>query len=101
MQNLEYLVSQSTVYYYIREKLWGILQVFCQNQYKKFNDPFYLFWGAYALYQQGEHNEALNKCVKFKSKREVQFATITAMIFYHEHATTPDFDTIDLLRNQQ
>ena len=101
MQNIEFDISQSTVYYYIREKLWGTLRMFCGKEYKNYKDPFYLFWGSYALFRQGEHNEALNRCVKFQNKREIEYATVTAMIYYHEHATSPDFDTIEMLRKRQ
>jgi hypothetical protein len=38
--------------------------------------------------------------VKFQNKREIEYATVTAMIYYHEHATSPDFDTIEMLRKR-
>ncbi len=64
MQNLDLNVSQSTVYYYAREKVWGTLKLFCKQEFRKFNDPFYQFWLCYGIFREGEYNDALNKLVK-------------------------------------
>ncbi|KAL4503354.1 hypothetical protein ABPG72_000960 [Tetrahymena utriculariae] len=95
------LIAQSQVYYYIREGFWSTMQKFCQEQYKAFGDPFFIFWKAYGLYQEGQPNEAINELTSIQHKKEIQYATIVALITCHLSTNTVDRETVQNLKFEE
>ena len=89
--------AYSTVYYYAREKLWRTLNNLCREGEKKFGDPFFVFWRAYAIYREGNPSQAVTEIQRIESKKELQWASIKASIFYHRKCKNIDTATVDSL----
>ena len=97
MQDLTIQEAYSWAYYNIREKLWRTLINLCKEGEKRFSDPFFVFWRAYGLYREGNPGQAVTELQKIESKKELQWATIRASIFYHRKCKTVDYATVDSL----
>lgn len=89
--------SHTYVYYYIREGLWRSLIHFCKEADDRYGDPFFIFWRAFAIYKEGNPSQAVNELQQIETKRELQWATTKALIFYHNKCSSPDRRTIDQL----
>ena len=63
--------AYSTVYYFAREKLWRTLSNLCKEGEKKFGDPFFVFWRAYAIYREGNPSQAVTEIQRIESKKEL------------------------------
>ena len=87
----------SMVYYYSREKLWRQVFNTCKEGEKRFGDPFFTFWKAYSIYREGNPSQAVTEIQKIESKRELQWATIRASIFFHNKCKNVDTATVDSL----
>ena len=89
--------SHCYVYYYIREGLWRSLIHFCKDADSRYGDPFFIFWRAFAIYKEGNPSQAVNELQQIEKKRELQWATTKALIFYHNKCAAPDRRTVDQL----
>jgi hypothetical protein len=85
------------VYYYSREKLWRQVFNTCKEGEKRFGDPFFTFWKAYSIYREGNPSQAVTEIQKIESKRELQWASIRASIFFHNKCKNVDTATVDSL----
>lgn len=90
--------SVSCAYYLIREKLWRTLIGHCKDSERKFGDPFFVFWKAYGLYREGNPSQALTELQKIESKKELQWATCKASIWYHSKCKNVDNNAVDSQR---
>lgn len=97
MQDLSIQEAYSSAYYFIREKLWRSLVNLCKECDRKFGDPFFVFWKAYGVYREGNPSQAVTEIQKIESKKELQWATIRAAIFYHKKCKNVDHATVDSL----
>lgn len=98
-QEMSIQETYSAVYFYIREKLWRTVINICKEGDRKFGDPFFIFWKAYAIFKEGNPSTAVTEIQKIESKRELQWASIRASIMYHEKCKHVDTVTVDSLRN--
>lgn len=89
--------AQSYVYYYIREGLWRTLIHYCKESYDRYNDPFFVFWRAFAIFKEGNPSQAINEVQPIQSKPELSYATIKASIYYHNQCRKIDKKTVDSL----
>ena len=48
------------VFSLLRDGYFNSLVKFCQEEYKKSGDPFYVFWKAFALHKLDDSNAAIN-----------------------------------------
>jgi hypothetical protein len=53
----------------IKEEYWNTLLSFCADYYQKTNDPLYIFWKAFAEYNLGNVNAAINELLPIKQKK--------------------------------
>ena len=90
--------AQSFIYYYIREGLWRRVIHLCSTFFDRYGDPFFVFWGAFAHYKEGNPSQAVNELQKIESKTELIWATTKASIYYHEKCQTIDYRTVDSLK---
>ncbi len=63
-------------------------------------EPLLVFWKAYATYKEGAVTEAIHELSSIVSKREIQFATLLALAFYHRRCNIPDQEAIATLDKQ-
>ena len=96
-------IAENTIYYYLREKYWNQCRKYCaevtyipywsnlSQEYKAINDPAFLFWRAFASYMNGQVNDAINDLNSVSKKKEIQYAAIVALIFYHKQCQTVDY----------
>lgn len=47
------------------------------------NDPFFAFWRAFSFYQEGDPNEAINVLTSIQERKEIEYATIQGLKYYH------------------
>ena len=69
--------------------------------YRDISDPIFKFWKAYAQYKLNDPNEAINELMAIQHKKEIQFATIMALIHYHSSCENIDHDAIQNLKYQR
>ena len=62
-------IGQGMVFSYIKEGYWNLLESFCQAEYKSTGDPFFMFWKAFAQYQLGNTNGAINDLLSIQQKK--------------------------------
>ncbi len=76
-KNIEECYSQ--VYFLVREGLYCRTQMYCDECYAQFNDPFFLFWKAFGLMKEKRIPEAINELQPILSKREIQFSVLSLL----------------------
>ena len=57
------------IYSYIQEQHWNLLENFTETEYKRNGDPLFVFWKAYAQYQLGNVNGAINDLLSIQQKK--------------------------------
>lgn len=67
---------------------------------KKGVDPLLVFWKAFGIFQEGSITEAIRELTRIQERREVQYATGVALIYYHERCRNIDQETIDTITIQ-
>lgn len=97
LQDVTIQEAYSTAYYYTREKLWRSLVNLCKEGDRRFGDPFFVFWKAYGIFREGNPSQAVTEIQKIESKKELQWASIRAAIFYHRQCKNVDHATVDSL----
>ncbi|CAK75826.1 unnamed protein product (macronuclear) [Paramecium tetraurelia] len=95
------LIQQSQVFYLLREGLWKSTQVLCHKFYQRTQDPFFQFWRAFCYFKSGSLNEAINELTLIRNKREFQFATSAALIYYSQQQRGVDREIIETCRQMQ
>ncbi|CAD8066862.1 unnamed protein product [Paramecium sonneborni] len=99
--NSDLLIQQSQVFYLLREGLWKTTQVLCHKFYQRNQDPFFQFWRAFCYFKSGSLNEAINELTLIRNKREFQFATSAALIYYSQQQRGVDREIIETCRQMQ
>jgi tetratricopeptide repeat protein 21B len=87
---MELEIGEGTVFFLIRQKFWQSLEEACREFYKRTNDPFYVFWKAFAGFKLGNTNESINDLVTIQQKKEISYATYAALIYYHNQTRNID-----------
>lgn len=64
---------------------------------KKGVDPVLVFWKGFGIFKEGSTTEAIREVEMIQSRREISYAAITALIYYHEHCRVVDRETVDSL----
>lgn len=64
-------------------------------------DPFYMFWKAYAEYQNGDLTSAINDLHGIHQKKEISYACIVALMHYQNQARNLDKDELSNLRARE
>jgi len=93
--------SQSFVYYYMREECWRHLIHFCNESFTRYGDPFFVFWRAFAIYKEGNPSQAVNELQKIENKRELDWATAKASIYYHNKCQSIDYRTVEAIKRME
>jgi len=68
---------------------------------KKGVDPVLTFWKGFGIFKLGSTTEAIREVEMIQSRREITYAAITALIYYHEHCRIVDRETVDNLKYSQ
>ena len=74
----------------VKDQYWNTLESFTNDYYKKTSDPLYIFWRAFAQYQLGNPNAAINDLLSIQQKKEVAYACIVALLYYQGKARNTD-----------
>lgn len=74
----------------IRDGYWNTLDNFCDESYQKTSDPVYLFWRGFAQHHLGNTSGAINDLLSIQQKKEVTYACIVALLYYHNQARNLD-----------
>jgi hypothetical protein len=96
-ENLSLQQSQSYVYYYLHDNHFTTLLPVCQFFYTRYNDPFFAFWRAFAVFKSGLPNQAVNELQKIANVKEIQWAATKASIIFHKKCDPIDYRTVDQL----
>ena len=64
---------------------------------KKGVDPILLFWKGFGIFKEGGTTEAIREVEMIQNRREISYAAITALIYYHEHCRIVDRETVEQL----
>eukprot|EP00854_Cymbomonas_tetramitiformis_P008944 gene8944-10599_t len=92
---------QALVNYYARAGYPRHIQTVCGEVLKKRpNDPVFLFWRSYGLIRENSFSEALRELESLQGKREVEVATIAAMIYAHKQCKIVDEEAISDLEQR-
>ena len=84
--------------YFCREQLWHSIINLCDDEMKKGMDPVLTFWKGFGVFKEGSTTEAIREVEMIQNRREVSYAAITALIYYHEHCRVVDYETVDSLK---
>ena len=74
----------------IRDGYWNTLDNFCDEAYQKTSDPVYLFWRGFPQHNLGNTSGAINDLLSIQQKKEVTYACIVALLYYHNQARNLD-----------
>jgi hypothetical protein len=74
----------------VKDQYWNTLESFTNDYYKKTSDPLYIFWRAFAQYQLGNPNAAINDLLSIQQKKEIAYACIVALLYYQGKARNTD-----------
>lgn len=89
-KQMELEIGEGTVFFLIRQKFWQSLEECCREWYRKTNDPFYVFWKAFAQFRLGNANDSINELAAVQLKKEISYAAYVALIYYHNQARNVD-----------
>jgi tetratricopeptide repeat protein 21B len=64
---------------------------------KKGVDSILVFWKGFGIFKEGSTTEAIREVEMIQNRREISYAAITALIYYHEHCRVVDRETVDSL----
>jgi tetratricopeptide repeat protein 21B len=67
---------------------------------KKGKDPIVLFWKAFCIGMTGNSKEAIRQMDGFSSRKDMQFATTSAIIYFHSIQKPVDREAIETLKNE-
>lgn len=93
---MEEILAQ--INYYCREGLWHSIINLCDFETKKGVDPVLTFWKGFGIFKEGSTTEAIRELEMIQNRREISFAAITALIYYHEHCRVVDYETVETLK---
>lgn len=93
--------SQSYVYYFLREEFWRTMIHFTEDCFKRYGDPFFVFWRAFAIYKEGNPSQAVNELQKIENKKELEWAVAKASIYYHRKCQSVDHRTVDAISRME
>ena len=93
--------SQSYLYYFCREGFWRTLIHFSNESFDRYGDPFFIFWRAFAIFKEGNPSQAVNELTKIENKRELEWATAKASIYYHRKCKTVDERTVSAIERME
>ncbi len=51
---------------------------------KKGVDPVLVFWKGFGIFSEGSITEAIREVSRIQDRREIQYASAIALIYYHE-----------------
>ncbi|CAM9140679.1 unnamed protein product [Discosporangium mesarthrocarpum] len=89
---------KSLISYYLREGLYQHVVDEATSQIKKRgNDSYLLFWKAFALGMQGCVPEAIREFESIKSKRDVEYGVVVALLHFHGKAKMIDREAVEML----
>ena len=74
----------------VKEQYWNSLETFTNEYYKKTSDPLYIFRRAFAQYNLGNPNAAINDLLSIQQKKEIAYACIVALLYYQGKARNTD-----------
>lgn len=83
-------MGEAMVISLIRDGYWNTLENYCNDSYKKTSDPIYLFWRAFAQHHLANTSGAINDLLSIQQKKEVAYACIVALLYYHNQARNID-----------
>ncbi len=63
-------------------------------------EPVLVFWKAFATFKEGAVTEAIHALGSIQTRRELQFATILALSYYHRRCNIVDQEAINSLDGQ-
>jgi tetratricopeptide repeat protein 21B len=90
------------VLYFAREGYWHHVQTVADQVIKKRGRaPVLSFWKAYAVAREGEYAAAIRNFDELRSKREVEYPSILALIWAHERTDLTDHEAINELSSAQ
>lgn len=84
--------------YFCREELWHSIVNLCDYEMKKGVDPVLVFWKGFGIFKEGSTTEAIREVEMIQNRREISYAAITALIYYHEHCRIVDKETVENLK---
>mmetsp|Transcript_68417 Transcript_68417/g.198374 ORF Transcript_68417/g.198374 Transcript_68417/m.198374 type:complete len:1349 (+) Transcript_68417:99-4145(+) len=91
--------TQVLCQYYLREGYHNKVQLLCNEELRRSNDPPLHIWKAYAMHCEGSTREAIFECESSLEKRDMALPSCAALIFFHSKCASPDQDAIsDLTR---
>mmetsp|Transcript_25701 Transcript_25701/g.29561 ORF Transcript_25701/g.29561 Transcript_25701/m.29561 type:complete len:292 (+) Transcript_25701:99-974(+) len=65
---------------------------------KKGVDPILTFWKGFGIFKEGSPTEAIREVEMIQNRREISYAAITSLIYYHEHCRIVDRETVEQLK---
>ena len=90
------------VLYFAREGYWHHVQTVADQVIKKRGRaPVLSFWKAYAVAREGEFAAAIREFDDLRTKREVEYPAILALLWAHERTDLTDHDAINELSSAQ
>lgn len=84
--------------YFCREELWHSIVNLCDVEMKKGVDPVLVFWKGFGIFKEGSATEAIREVEMIQNRREISYAAITSLIYYHEHCRIVDRETVESLK---
>lgn len=62
-------LGEGLIFSYIKDCYWNTLESMCDEYYRKSSDPVYIFWKAYANFQNGNVTAAINDLLSIHQKK--------------------------------
>ena len=88
--------------YYVRKGWSHHIQKLCENVLDKRGiDTSLVFWRAFAIGMEGSFAEAIRELENLKSKRDVEYACIAALIYMHKKCKLVDHEEVAQLEMLQ
>eukprot|EP01022_Parablepharisma_sp_SALTPOND_P023515 TRINITY_DN4_c0_g4_i1.p1 TRINITY_DN4_c0_g4~~TRINITY_DN4_c0_g4_i1.p1 ORF type:complete len:1365 (-),score=175.90 TRINITY_DN4_c0_g4_i1:25171-29265(-) len=99
-----------TTHYFLREGFWHTAYLFCVDvlvgceqivqELSRGMDPLLVFWKSFATFKEGAVTEAIHGLGLIQSKRDLQFAVVLALAYYHRQCNIVDQEAVDKLDGQ-
>lgn len=87
--------------YFCREGLWHSIVNLCDVEMKKGLDPVLVFWKGFGIFKEGSPTEAIREVEMIQNRREISYAAISSLIYYHEHCRIVDREAVESLQFSQ
>jgi hypothetical protein len=86
---------KALVNFYLRAGYSRQLIALCDDSLKRRGtDPVLVFWRAFGSAREGNFAAAIRDCESLRTRKDAEFAALTALVYYHRNSKQTDRDAL-------